>query len=234
MYHQIDATPPRGTPMRGMVVSPATFASHMRWLRLLGYQGLSMGEILPYLRGQCQGKVVGITFDDGYRNNLELALPILLRYGHRATVYAVSRRLGQDNAWDAGLAVPRKALMAATDLRTWVYAGMEVGAHTCTHEDLSQLSATLAREQIEACKAELEDVIGREVLHFCYPYGRYTEAHVEMVQRAGYLSATTVARGRVKSGDDFYRLPRVLIARSTHAGYFLSKLLTGYEDRYRS
>ena len=63
MYHQIDATPARGTPLRGLTVTPGSFARQMGLLRLLGYKGLSMGDMEPYLRGEKSGRVVGITFD---------------------------------------------------------------------------------------------------------------------------------------------------------------------------
>jgi peptidoglycan/xylan/chitin deacetylase (PgdA/CDA1 family) len=76
VYHQIAGAPPKGSPFRGLYVAPAAFARQMAWLKLLGYKGLSMGALQPYLRGELSGKVVGITFDDGYRNNLTHALPV--------------------------------------------------------------------------------------------------------------------------------------------------------------
>lgn len=231
MYHQVDAEPPRGTAMRGLVVSPRRFASHMRLLRLCGFTGVTMGEALQHLRGERSGRVVGITFDDGYLNNLQHALPALQRHGHRATLYAVSQLLGRHNAWDDALGVPAKPLMSGAQLREWAAAGMDVGAHTRHHADLTTLDAAQAREEIAGCRADLEDVLGREVRHFCYPYGRFTPREIELVREAGYATATTVARSRARAGDDPLQLPRVLVARATHAGYFLLKLLTRYEDR---
>ena len=85
MYHQVDAEPPKGSPMRGLVVSPATFSRQMAALNVLGFRGKSMGDLMPYLNGERQGKVFGITFDDGYENNLRCAMPILKRYGFTST-----------------------------------------------------------------------------------------------------------------------------------------------------
>jgi len=76
MYHQIDEPPPRGAPLRGLVVSPSSFSRQMMLLRLLGYKGLSMTALEPYLTGEKSGKVVGLTFDDGYQNNVRHALPV--------------------------------------------------------------------------------------------------------------------------------------------------------------
>lgn len=231
MYHQIDTPPARGTPMRGMVVSPRRFAAQMRLIARMGYRGLSMSELEPYLSGQRQGKVVGITFDDGYRNTLEQALPILKAHGFTATCYAVSQKLGGFNDWDAALGVPQKPLMTASELAAWFAAGMEVGAHTRHHLDLSALPDAEARVEIQRSRSELENTIQAPVRHFCYPYGRFLSQHVDMVRTAGFATAVTVRRGRAAASDDPYQLPRVLVAQATQLAQFALKLWTGYEDR---
>lgn len=230
MYHQIDVPPPRGTPLRGLVVSPRSFARQMRLLRLMGYRGLSMRDLEPYLRGEKHGKVVGLTFDDGYQNNVRNALPVLRRHGFTATCYGVSNMIGGTNSWDRGI-VTEKPLMSLADWLAWRDAGMDIGSHTRTHADLTQLASLQAHEQIADSKQELERALNCEVRHFCYPYGRYDEAHSRLVQEAGYASATTTQRGRVRPGDDPYTLKRVLIARATNLLHFVLKIATTYEDR---
>jgi len=233
MYHQIDASPPRGTPLRGLTVTPGRFARQMGLLRLLGYRGVGMGELAPYLRGERQGKVVGITFDDGYRNNLEHALPVLQHHGFSATCYAISALPGGRNHWDEAAGVPPKSLMNATELRQWVQGGMELGAHSRHHLDLTALDKAAARDQIAGSRRELQDMTGQEVLHFCYPYGRYRPEHVDMVEEAGYETATTTRRGRARVGDPLLELHRVLIAHGNLLPLFAAKTLGRYEDRYR-
>ncbi|MDO8767176.1 MAG: polysaccharide deacetylase family protein [Burkholderiaceae bacterium] len=231
MYHQIDAPPPRGTPLRGLVVSPGAFARQMFLLKCLGYKGLSMRDLEPYLEGRQRGRVVGITFDDGYQNNIDHALPILIKHGFTATCYAVSSMLGGSNIWDKDIGVPPKPLMTTKNWSNWLQAGMEVGSHTQTHADLTKLSAPEAYEQINGSKRELEKALGCDVRHFCYPYGRFDLAHSEMARQAGYITATTTRRGRIQSGDDSYTLRRIMVARATHLGLFAFKILTQYENR---
>lgn len=233
MYHQIDASPARGTPMRGLTVTPAGFGRQMRLLSLLGYRGISMAELEPYLSGQAEGKVVGITFDDGYRNNLEHALPVLLQHGFTATCYAVSKPHEGRNAWDDAIGAPTKPLFTPSDMRTWVNAGMDLGCHTRHHVDLTQTRDDLAQDEIAGARKELEDTSGHEVRHFCYPYGHYEARHCTMVQEAGFTTATTTQRGRVHAGDDWMQLRRVLIAHGNQLPLFWAKALHGYEDRYR-
>ena len=233
MYHQVDTPPPSGTPMRGLVVSPRSFARQMAMLRLMGYQGVSMRDLEPWLRGERHDRVVGITFDDGYRNNLLQALPVLRHNRFTATCYAVSSAFGDWNTWDATQGVPKATLMDKSDFKQWLAAGMDVGAHTRRHLDLTTIDDTTALDEIAGSKKELESALDTEVRHFCYPYGHFNDAHRAMVASAGYVSATTVRRGRAWPGDDVFALPRVLVSQSNHLGHFLAKLTTGYEDRHR-
>ena len=233
MYHQIDASPARGTPLRGLTVTPGSFDRQMGLLRLLGYRGVSMTELEPYLRGETTGKVLGITFDDGYRNNLEHALPVLQRHGFTATCYAVSDPDMGRNAWDESIGVPQKPLFTPTDMRAWVHAKMDLGCHTRHHVDLTTVSDEQAHHEIEGARKELEDISGTEVRHFCYPYGHYAERHRVMVQEAGFTTATTTLRGLAHVGDDLFQLHRVLIAHSNNLLLFGAKTMSSYEDRYR-
>ncbi|MEY4644258.1 MAG: hypothetical protein RLZZ596_1089 [Pseudomonadota bacterium] len=230
MYHQIDSPPPRGTPLRGLIVAPSSFAWQMRMLRLLGYRGLSMRDLEPYLKGEKQGKVVGITFDDGYQNNVVYALPVLKKHGFTATCYGVSSMIGGVNSWDAGK-VAEKPLMTLADWLTWRDAGMDIGSHTKTHARLNELGDEEARNQIAGSKQALEQAVGSEVRHFCYPYGWYLPEHTGMVHKAGYVSATTTRRGRVHRGDDPYTLRRIIVACSTNSLQFFMKIATAYEDK---
>jgi len=233
-YHQVDAAPPEGTPYRSLVVSPGTFAKQMGLLKALGYRGLSMTALEPYLRGEQSGKVVGITLDDGYVNNLEHALPVLQRCGFSATCYVVSGQLGGLNFWDRAKGVPPQPLMDAAQLKAWIAGGQEVGAHTRSHADLLKVDDATAREEIAGCRGELQDRLGVEVRHFCYPYGFHRPEHAAMVREAGYATATTTQRARTQACDDLFELPRVPVLRTTSRPLLWLKVATGYEDRRRA
>ena len=233
-YHQVEQAPPRGTPFRSLVVAPGAFARQMGLLKALGYRGLSMTALEPYLRGEKSGKVVGITLDDGYVNNLDCALPVLQRHGFSATCYVVSNQIGGSNVWDHGKGIPAKQLMNDAQLMAWIAGGQEVGAHTRNHVDLLLADAQAAREEITGCRRDLEQRLGAPVRHFCYPYGLHRPEHAAMVREAGYASATTTQRGRTCAQDDLFELPRVPVLRSTSLPVLWLKLATGYEDRKRS
>lgn len=233
-YHQIAQAPSPGAAFRSLYVSPSRFKQQLGMMKALGYQGLSMRDLMPYLRGEKQGKVVGITLDDGYLNNLSDAMPLLLECGFTATCYVVSQRLGQSNVWDHAIGIEPAPLMSAMDVRAWSAAGMEIGAHTRTHANLVQASPEAMRSEIQDCKAELQDILGQPVDQFCYPFGIYDSRHPTMAKDAQYAAATTTHRGRVMPGADMFQLRRIPVVRSTYWPQFLLKLLTNYENKYLS
>jgi peptidoglycan/xylan/chitin deacetylase (PgdA/CDA1 family) len=234
VYHQISEAPPRGAPFRGLYVSPGAFARQMALLKLLGYQGLSMSALLPYLTAERSGKVVGITFDDGYLNNLTHALPVLQRHGFTSTCYAVSGLLGQTNIWDREIGMAQVPLMDADQLRQWVAGGQEVGSHTKNHVRLLQSDAATARAEMMQDRAALESILATPVRHFCYPYGEYAPEHVVMADETGFQTVTTTRRGRSSVAGDLMVLPRVPVVRSTSLPVFWLKIATAYEDRERA
>jgi peptidoglycan/xylan/chitin deacetylase (PgdA/CDA1 family) len=230
MYHNID-NPPQGAKLRGLYVRTGAFARQMFLLRLLGYQGLSMSAAMPYLRGEKQGRVAVITFDDGYVDTLENALPVLHKNGFSATCYFISQRSGLYNDWDAAALNVRKPLMNDEQVRTWHTAGMEVGAHSRTHPRLSNCNDAELQNEIAGSKADLEALTESAVTQFCYPYGDLDERVSNAVQQAGFDAATTTRRGRVRVGDNPLLFRRILVSGSTFPHLFLLKLLTGYEDK---
>jgi len=233
-FHQIAPEPPKGTGYRSLSVAPPDFASRMGFLKALGWRGLSMTALLPYLRGEAHGKVFGITFDDGYLNNLTHAVPVLQQLGFSSTCYVVSAMLGQTNSWDRHNGVPPSELMAQQHLQQWLAAGQEIGAHTRHHVRLPTLDVASCWDEIAGCKTELEQITGAAVQHFCYPYGEFTADHVAQVAQAGYTSATTTQRGRCQSPDSLLELPRVPVLRRTSRPLLWWKLASNYEDRRRA
>lgn len=229
-YHQTDAVPSWGAPHRDLTVAPRQFEWQLRALRALGWRGLSMRDLEPYLRGEKQGRVFGITLDDGYVNNFEHALPALLDVGFTATSFIVSSEIGGSNTWDQAIGYPAAPLMNLAQLKGWCDAGMEVGAHTRHHVDLSACDLAQAGEEIAGSRRDLEQALGHEVRNFCFPYGRYREEQLELVREAGFATATTCTSARAQAGADLLCLPRITVWRSTPLPLLLARVVTGYED----
>jgi peptidoglycan/xylan/chitin deacetylase (PgdA/CDA1 family) len=233
MYHQIDLPAPRGTRFRSLTVHPKSFSRQMWLMHQLGYQGLSMRDLMPYLRGERTGKVFGITFDDGFRNVLTNALPVLNKFGFTATNYFVANQINGSNAWDAQNNVPTQPLMSRSEILEWSRSGQEVGSHSLDHPSLPELSEDQVRMQINDSRQILSEIVSQNVTAFCYPYGNFLPEHLQIVAQAGYQSATTTKPGLAGPQDETFMLPRVGVWRTTHMLRFLQKCLTRLEDRQR-
>lgn len=128
-YHSLDTTgAPFSTP-------PDLFREQME---RLGSSGL---RVVPLHEIQSSAGSVALTFDDGYRNFLDLGLPVLARFHFPATVFAVSGYLGKYPDWDAQPSVrsPGLELMDGAELRRVSGAGIDVGAHSVRHAPLTRL-----------------------------------------------------------------------------------------------
>jgi peptidoglycan/xylan/chitin deacetylase (PgdA/CDA1 family) len=164
------------------------------------YSVLTMEQFTAWVRrGQpIRSPAVVLTFDGGYRSQLDNAVPTLEALKLPAAFFPVSAALGD-------------AEFSRHDLVALVAAGHTIGCHTHTHPDLTTLSPEGLAREVVGSKRLLEDVIGHEVTAFCYPDGRRNSRVAAAVQRAGFEVAFTIDLGGVRPGADPYQLRRVAI-----------------------
>jgi peptidoglycan/xylan/chitin deacetylase (PgdA/CDA1 family) len=197
MYHYVRVVDRHSDPLGyALSVTPEMFNAQMAWLHMHGYSGITMAQALGCMRGErCPPKPVALTFDDGYQDAYDQAFPTLQRYGFRATFYIISGFVNHPHyaTWD--------------EIRAMLHAGMEIGAHTIHHLDLTHIGPAEAAHEIGGSKAAIEHELGTTVTSFCYPSGRYNAAIEALVRQAGYASATTTR------WDDNYSDPLALPRR---------------------
>ncbi|GEM_PF-3039784 len=189
MYHRIVDRVVVPDPYH-LFLSVSDFEAQMRYLWRHGYQTTPFEDMVPgpgRLK-QRHGRRFAITFDDGYREVITHALPVLRKYGFTATVFLVSSNLGGVNDWDKGRAqiVPLLDLSAVRELAA---SGISFGAHGVTHRSLPYLALAQARQEITGAKYQLEDATGSAINLFSYPYGASTERVQDLVMQAGYVAA---------------------------------------------
>jgi peptidoglycan/xylan/chitin deacetylase (PgdA/CDA1 family) len=128
---------------------------------------------------------------------------------------------------------PRRALLSAAQLRLLADEGMTIGSHTCSHARLTEVDADAAQAEIADSRRELEDLLGREVAHFAYPYGLFDPSVREMVVRAGYRSACSTRAGFNRPSEDPFLLRRLDIAGTDRPWQFRQKLRHGTHQASR-
>lgn len=121
--------------------------------------------------------------------------------------------------------------MTENEIHKWISLGMDIGAHTKTHTDLTKISQENAASEINDCKAKLEKKFKISVSAFCYPFGRFNKEVCNLTMKGGFSNATTMVRGRANRFSDRFQLPRIPITHHTLPHLFLAKILTNYEDK---
>jgi peptidoglycan/xylan/chitin deacetylase (PgdA/CDA1 family) len=216
MYHAVGET--QRDPF-DLYVTPRRFAAQMAALSALGLRGVALAELGDALaRGRAAG-LVGITFDDGYRDVLTHALPALRRHGFGATFYAVSGLLGGENVWDPP---PRRPLLSAAELLQLRDQGYEIGSHTVTHARLAGLAPDELRREVGQSRRDLAELLGTPPRTFCFPYGSADQAAVRAVADAGYAYACAV--NRIPGLADGYARPRVGVTDRDFGARLAAKL----------
>ncbi|MCX5333977.1 polysaccharide deacetylase family protein [Streptomyces sp. NBC_00140] len=206
MYHSVGDC--SDDPYR-ITVTPDRLDRQLNWLCRRGLRGVSMAALLA---APASTNLVGLTFDDGYADFLDHALPLLRKHDFGATLFVLPGRLGGDNAWDP--LGPRKPLLTADGLRRACEAGVEIGSHGLTHVDLTKTDDLRLKSEVIESRAALEELTGASVKGFCYPYGTLDERVVDAVREAGYAYACAIDPGPLTGP---YALPRLHIGQNDTA-----------------
>jgi peptidoglycan/xylan/chitin deacetylase (PgdA/CDA1 family) len=206
MYHKIGPRPP-GARIKGLYLNTRLFNEQMAELAEAGFTTPRYGQ-LP--ADSNTAKAVTFTFDDGFLNAFQNAFETLARHRFHAIQFLVVDRIGKYNDWEAHLGEVREPLMDATQVRDWLTAGHEIGAHTLTHPYLTRVSFREASEEIISGKKKLEDLFDQPIRHFCYPYGDWNESIRDLVREAGYTTACTTDFGVNTTATQPFELKRIM------------------------
>lgn len=265
---------PRPDPLFPEEVDAERFDRICSWVRQW-FQVLPLDRAVKRLAdGSLPARALAITFDDGYADNHDVALPILQRYGLCATFFVATDFLDGGRMWndtiiesvrgtarsrvdlsDLGLAagelqtpvqrrafidsvlprikylpparrvqvveaaaerldapLPDDLMMHACDVVALARAGMQIGAHTCSHPILARLDADAARREIAGSKDALQNLLQQDVSLFAYPNGKpgedYDEHSVSLARQCGFDAAVSTSWGAARRGDDLFQLPR--------------------------
>lgn len=204
MYHSVS---PSDAPDPNLLrVHPDRLDQQLRALRRLGLRGVSLAELLAAAEAGRASRLVALTFDDGYVDFLDHAMPVLDRHGMTASVYVVAGRMPGRNEWDAD--APQVPLLDREQVRAVARGGHEVGSHGFRHVPLTGLSPDELHAEVAGSRAALVELLDEAVPGFCFPYGSFDDAAVDAVRAAGYDYACVTDD---YTRPDRFRLPRFYV-----------------------
>lgn len=234
MYHRVGNFPGRVKAHGALYCHLPRFRAQMKMFKLLGYRVISLDEAAAGLRGDAPlpPRPLVLTFDDAYVDFLDNAAPLLKAHGYPATVYAVSGLVGKTSSWVAPEGLEPASLMNAAQLRAVQDLGFTIGSHTVTHPRLAQADDARILAEARDSKAALEDILGKSVDHFCYPYGSHDIRAVNAAAAAGYVTGTTCVRAAATPEDDLLTLPRKAVSRGDDVLGVAWKLMTKNLPKY--
>lgn len=212
MFHHIATVPARGSSPT-LYVPAGLFRRQMSALAGAGYHAVTLAQVVAAWRGgpALPARPVVLSFDDGYTDQYTQALPTLRAHHWPGVLYllantALAKRLSSDQ------------------VRRFLDAGWELGAHSLTHADLTKVSATRLRHEVADSRAILATQFATEVTTFAYPFG-HADARVERaVRAAGYVTATTTQFGIARPQADHERLPRIIVTPDTTPATLLAQI----------
>lgn len=204
MYHHVGSLPFGADALRrDLTVSVQDFEKQVAWLLQQGYVSVTLADVYRAVQRELvlPAKSVVFTFDDGYADVFQEALPILIKYNMRGSFAVVPDFLDQPDyaTWDMVVSAKQ--------------AGMEIVSHTDNHFDGSnpKFDREYIRENLIQSLQALEHRLGPVPRVLVYPYGHFTPEYVQVAREVGFVMALTTRYGRSVDPSDLMRTPRVRV-----------------------
>ena len=229
MYHRV-INNAENEGVYGTYIYEDMFKKHLQYLKDKNYTVITFKDLDKIgwrNRFEKDRKYIILTFDDGYKDNYDLAFPILKEFNFKATIFLMGSLTY--NEWDVKAGGERKfSLMSVEMIKEMQDYGIEFGAHTFNHPKINTLSNEEIEHQIVDVKKPLEEKIGKEIITFAYPYGILNDYAKKMAKKVGYTFALATDSGSVCLSDDLYQIRRIAIFPNTNLFSFKRKVAGNY------
>ena len=213
-YHRVGPFRP-GAPLK-MNVSPDAFREHMSVLARRAHP-VPLDQLIA---GAPPRGAVAVTFDDGYKDLIEFALPVLREFKIPAAFFVVSGGIGGTDSWVRIDGLPNEPIMSWDDLKRVRDAGMTIGSHSATHARLDEVSGAALKDEVAGSKLALESKLGTSIAHFAYPQGRFSGEAEAAVKAAGYAAGWATRKGRPLAAGDVTAIRRAPVSSYIRGGRF--------------
>ena len=180
MYHAVGPEEGEDWP-KSLIMKPELFEAHLRYLKEQGYTIVTVAELAERLQsGQSVDKYIALSFDDGYKNNYSVVLPLLQKYEARGSFFVINRDIGDE------------LHMNEQEIKGLLAAGMELGSHTYSHNPLAKIDEKYLVWETDTSRFWLKKKFdGYIVRTLAYPNGSYNAKVIAAAQKYGFYRALT-------------------------------------------
>lgn len=193
-----------------LAATPRAFARHMDAVARAGLRAVDLATFAAALRdGREDEPLLGLSFDDGYSDVAEHALPVLERHAFAATVFVATGVT--DGRARFSWYEEQPELIGWEEMRELDGGVLSFEPHTVTHPNLLALDDNAARREIAGSKRELEERLGRATSVFCYPAGLFGDRERRLAREAGFAAAVSCEPGANTRATDPFALRRIQV-----------------------
>jgi peptidoglycan/xylan/chitin deacetylase (PgdA/CDA1 family) len=203
-------------------VKPDIFKAQLYILKNLNY----CSKIFRERDDSCSGakQEIILTFDDGYESVYLNAFPVMHEFNFRGVLFIITDYINKKNEWESYPILRKSKHLTRNQIRELHQAGFEIGSHGRRHLYLNNKADDILKTEIEDSKKIIEDMIGAEVITFCYPFGRFNQKVVEYVRKAGYKFALGRVCLHQQTENDNWQLSRRTVYALDREKSFLKKI----------
>lgn len=195
MYHAVGDEEGADWPA-SLIMKPWLFESHLQYLTEQGYTIVSVEQLAHRLeQGASVDKYVALSFDDGYKNNYSVVLPLLQKYGAKGSFFVINREMGDE------------LHMNEQEIKALIDAGMELGSHTYSHNPLAKIEEKYLVWELDTSRYWLKKKFdGYIVRTLAYPNGSYNSTVAGAAKKYGFYRALTGHVG-VNTAESYRNAP---------------------------
>lgn len=215
------------------IIDPEQFSRQMEWLAEKNYQVASLSTVLGsfHTGSSLPPKTIVLSFDDGCRDNLTYAAPIVRRYGFIPIVFLCPGLFGQPEGKYHDFITP-SPLLTQDEALDLIHAGWEVGGHTQKHPRLVRhRPGGELDDEVGGCRVAIRNLLGYDAKVFAYPFGQFNTVVKQCVVRHGYEAACTTLSGFNTARTDRFELRRIVIRAEDDLREFHRKVQGAYDWR---
>lgn len=202
-YHQIrDWTSKDSKSAKDYIIPVQTFKEHIKMLADSGYHSIQPDQLYNYLAygDPLPAKPVMISFDDTDYDQFTVGNQELKKYGFKGVYFIMTVSIGRNGKY---------RYMSSSDIKELSDEGNTIGSHTYDHQNVKKLQGDDWVKQIDKPTQKLEEIIGKKIAHFAYPFGLWNEEAIAQLKKRGFKDAYSLSTSRDQK-DPLFTIRRII------------------------